>query len=138
MENYAKYAGKHPEVDIIGTWPEDGYGFCQCEKCRQPGAVLKAVNKVAERIEQVRPDLTVEYLSYTKETSNVPPEILPRRNMAILVANIRVATEWLKKSEKVSGRGVYQLNYHIADNSAHRASLPRRYIACSGRNSASG
>jgi len=82
--------------------------------------------------------LTVEYLSYTKETSNVPPEILPRRNMAILVANIRVATEWLKKSEKVSGRGVYQLNYHIADNSAHRASLPRRYIACSGRNSASG
>jgi hypothetical protein len=126
VENYAKYAGEHPEVDIIGTWPEDGYGFCQCEQCREPGAVLKAVNKIAERIEQIRPDLTVEYLSYTKETSDVPPDILPRRNTAILVANIKVAEGWLRKSDKVGGRGVYQLNYHISDNSAYRASLPIR------------
>ncbi len=127
VENYAKYAGAHPEVDIIGTWPEDGYGFCQCANCKEPGAVLKAINKVAERIEQIRPDLTVEYLSYTKETSDVPPEILPRSNMSILVANIRVAADWLKKSNAVGGQGVYQLNYHIADNSAHRASLPLRF-----------
>jgi hypothetical protein len=127
VENYAKYVENHPEVDIIGTWPEDGYGFCQCGQCRKPGAVLKTVNKIAERIEQIRPDLTVEYLSYTKETSDVPPDILPRSNMAILVANTRVAEEWLKKSDQAKGRGVYQLHYHIADNTAERASLPLRF-----------
>ena len=127
VENYARYVEDHPEVDIIGTWPEDGYGFCQCEQCKKPGAVLNAVNKIAERIEQIRPDLTVEYLSYTKETSEVPADILPRHNMAVLVANTRVAEEWRKKTEKVGGRGVYQLNYHIADNTAHRASLPLRF-----------
>lgn len=126
-ENYAKYLVVHPEVDIIGTWPEDGYGFCQCEQCREPGAVLKAVNKIAERIEQVRPDLTVEYLSYTKETSDVPPDILPRRNIVTLVAHTRVAEAWLKKSDAVGGRGVYRLHYHIADNTAERANLPLRF-----------
>ena len=126
-ENFAAYAAAHPEVDILGTWPEDGYGFCQCGKCRQPGAVLKAVNRIAERIERVRPDLTVEYLSYTKETSDVPPDILPRANMSILVANTRVAREWLDKSNRAGGRGVYQLHYQIADNTAMRTNLPLRF-----------
>jgi hypothetical protein len=123
-ENYVNYVKEHPEVDIIGTWPEDGYGFCQCKDCKQPGAVLKAANRIAEKIEAARPDLTVEYLSYTAETSEVPEDILPRANMSILVANTRVANEWKKKNDKIAGKGVYQLNYHISDNTAARASLP--------------
>ncbi len=126
-ENYQKYAKEHPEVDIIGTWPEDGYGFCQCTNCKKAGAVLKAVNKIAKKIEDVRPDLTVEYLSYTEETSTVPDDILPHNNIAILVANVRVAEEWLKKSNKAGARGIYQLHYHISDNTAERASLPLRF-----------
>lgn len=129
IENYVKYAREHPEVDIIGTWPEDGYGFCQCEGCRQPGVVLQVVNRIAERIEAVNPVMTVEYLSYTAETSDVPPDVLPRRNMSILVANTRLAREWLEKSRRVGGRGVYQLHYHIADNTAERADLPLRFEA---------
>lgn len=126
-DNYANYAKAHPEVSIIGTWPEDGYGFCQCDKCKRPGVVLKAINRVAEKIEAVRPDITVEYLSYTKETCDVPAEILPRSNLSILVANTRVAKEWLAKSEAVGGKGVCRLHYHIADNSAERANLPLRF-----------
>ncbi len=126
-ENYARYAKEHPEVDIMGAWPEDGYGFCQCEKCRTtPGVVLKAVNRVAEAIEKVRPDLWVEYLSYTKETSDVPPEVLPRKNMVTLVANPRVAEEWKRKSDRVGAHGVYRLHYRITDNTAARGNLPLR------------
>lgn len=128
-KNMVEYVKNHPEVDIIGTWPEDGYGFCKCETCEEPGVVLKAVNRIAEAIERVRPEMTVEYLSYTAETSDVPPDILPRRNMAILVANPRVAEEWLSKSNAVGGLGVYRLHYRIADNTAMRANLPLRFEA---------
>lgn len=126
-DNYVRYLEKHPEVDIIGTWPEDGYGFCQCEKCRQPGVILKAINAVAERIERARPDVTVEYLSYTEETSVVPPNVNPHRNIVVLVANTRVAEGWMAKSNVADARGVYRLHYHIADNTAERASLPLRF-----------
>ena len=100
VRNFTEYAEKHPEVSILGTWPEDGYGFCKCENCSRPGTVLKAVNRIADAIRKVRPDLTVEYLSYTSETSDVPPDILPRDNMSILIANMRVASEWKAKIDK--------------------------------------
>lgn len=125
--NMVEYVKEHPEIDIIGTWPEDGYGFCRCEGCKKPGAVLKAVNRIARAIEKVRPDLTVEYLAYTDETSRVPPDILPEKNIAVLVANTRVARGWLKKSQAAGSRGVYQLHYHIADNTAERAEIPLRF-----------
>ena len=123
---YVKYAKEHPEVEILGTWPEDGYGYCQCEKCKEPGVVLKAVNKIAKAVAEVRPDLMVEYLSYTKETSDVPPEILPEKNIITLIANMNVAEDWKKKSDKVGALGVYRLHYHITDNTAERANLPLR------------
>ena len=125
--NYARYAKEHPEVNILGVWPEDGYGFCQCEKCKNvPGVVLRAVNRVADAVGKVRSDLLVEYLSYTKETSDVPPDVLPRKNIVTLVANPRVAQEWQLKSDKVGAHGVYRLHYRITDNSAERANLPLR------------
>ena len=127
VRNFTEYAEKHPEVSILGTWPEDGYGFCKCENCSRPGTVLKAVNRIADAIRKVRPDLTVEYLSYTSETSDVPPDILPRDNMSILIANMRVASEWKAKIDKVGGRGVYRLHYHITDNTAERANLALKF-----------
>ena len=123
---YVNYAKDHPEVKILGTWPEDGYGFCQCEKCRQPGTVIKAVNHIARALAKVRPDLMVEYLSYTKETSDVPPDVLPEKNIITLVANTNVAKEWKRKSDLVGAKGVYRLHYHITDNTAERANLPLR------------
>ncbi len=123
---YVAYAKEHPEVKILGTWPEDGYGFCQCEKCKGGGVVLKAVNKIAKALYEVRPDLLVEYLSYTKETSDVPPDILPEKNIITLVANTGVAKEWKRKSDLVGAKGVYRLHYHITDNTAERANLPLR------------
>ncbi|MBO4303390.1 MAG: DUF4838 domain-containing protein [Lentisphaeria bacterium] len=123
---YVAYAKSHPEVGILGTWPEDGYGFCQCEKCREGGVVLKAVNRIARALYEVRPDLLVEYLSYTRETSDVPPDILPEKNVITLVANTNVAKEWKRKSDLAGAKGVYRLHYHITDNTAERANLPLR------------
>ena len=123
---YVAYAKEHPEVKILGTWPEDGYGFCQCEKCKQGGVVLKAVNKIAKALYEVRPDLLVEYLSYTRETSDVPPDVLPEKNIITLIANTNVAEEWKRKSDLVGAKGVYRLHYHITDNTAERANLPLR------------
>lgn len=123
---YVKYAKEHPEVKILGTWPEDGYGFCQCEKCKESGVVLKAVNKIAKALYEVRPDLLVEYLSYTKETSDVAEDIVPEKNIITLVANTNVAKEWKRKSDLVGAKGVYRLHYHITDNTAERANLPLR------------
>ena len=93
--------------------------------------MLKAINKIAQRIEQARPDITVEYLSYTKETSTVPEDILPHKNIAVLVANTGVAKAWLKKSKRAGARGVYCLHYHLADNIAERGNLPLRFEATS-------
>jgi hypothetical protein len=123
-KRYCQYAEAHPEVPILGTWPEDGYGFCQCEHCKQPGTVLKAVNQIADKLAEIRPDLMVEYLSYTKETSEVPPDVLPRKNIITLVANMSVAQEWMRKSDLAGAQGVYRLHYHITDNTAARANLP--------------
>lgn len=71
--------------------------------------------------------MTVEYLLYTTETSMVPPDILLRHNVVVVVANTRVAKDWIKKSQKAGARGVYHLNYRIADNAAQRADLSLRF-----------
>jgi len=33
-ENVLAFITKHPEVDIFALYPNDGYGWCECENCR--------------------------------------------------------------------------------------------------------
>jgi hypothetical protein len=115
----ANYAKKHPEFHIIGTWPLDGGEYCECENCKDHQTIFKAVNRVAEKVKQVRPDMIVEYLA-DKTQSWTPPqaENIPR-NMSVLwcqdPGNIdEVAREWVKKSDN-SG-GTYQFEYYMGDN----------------------
>ena len=130
-KSYLEYIKQHPEIHIFGTWPEDGYGYCQCEDCKKPGRILQAVNEIAKEVAKVRPDLMVEYLSYTDETCKVPPELPVEKNMITLVSRIAMVEDWKKRSDKAGACGVYLLHYGLSDNFAETANLPLRIDAVS-------
>ena len=35
VQNVLAYLREHPEVEIVGVIPEDGWGMCECEECRK-------------------------------------------------------------------------------------------------------
>ena len=85
------YADKNPELTRLGLNPNDGFGWCECERCKkyyQPDDKRKcivpahAVNyfyaekaydefigAVAEKIHQKRPDLTLNFFGYVNYSS---------------------------------------------------------------------
>jgi hypothetical protein len=85
------YAEKNPELTRLGLNPNDGFGWCECERCKkyyQPDDKRKcivpahAVNyfyaekaydefigAVAEKIHQKRPDLTLNFFGYVNYSS---------------------------------------------------------------------
>lgn len=70
----------HPEIDTVGLWPNDGYGWCECEACRalepqEPSLLwpqhprrtdtyLRFVNDVAALVAQEHPDRFLSALAY--------------------------------------------------------------------------
>jgi hypothetical protein len=78
-ENIIEYLKSHPEIGVIGLWPSDGYGFCECNECKAKpttDVLLEYINDVAERIHAEFPKVKVEFLSYihyTTPPANVKP-----------------------------------------------------------------
>ncbi|NQS89602.1 DUF4838 domain-containing protein [Patescibacteria group bacterium] len=35
INNMKQFANKNPDVDILGLYPNDGFGWCQCEECQK-------------------------------------------------------------------------------------------------------
>ncbi len=112
---YAEYAKNRPEIDMIGIWPLDGGGYCECERCKDKYAVVKAINKVARKIHEVRPDLVVEHLAYTPQSFSVPPFEM-EDNMCVLVCSKTndIARQWALKTE--NKQGAYYFEYNTGDN----------------------
>lgn len=122
----AKYAMEHPEFHIIGTWPLDGGGYCECRNCEDPQTVFKAAVRVAGKIGEVRPDMIVEHLAYKEQTWQPPAMNEIPRNMSVLWtsdAGVReeLAKEWIKKSNHAGG--VYQFEYFMGDNYRTRTNV---------------
>jgi len=72
--NVVAYVRERPEIGMVGLWPEDGYGFCECDLCkaRSPtDVILSYVNELASAIHRELPELRCEFLSYIHYT--VPP-----------------------------------------------------------------
>jgi hypothetical protein len=74
----------HPEADVLHLWGADrparaGGGGAASE------AALRAVNTVAEVVEEVRPDAQVSFLAY-HETEEPPYGVRPRPNVCLLFA----------------------------------------------------
>ncbi len=119
MEHYTKELNKwlkdKPWVDIIGTWPLDGGGYCTCNECKVPETIVKAIKKLAINVKEEHPDVIVEYLCYKKLQAPTTAE----DNMNILYCpNLELHPElekgWLKAAK--DAEGVCQFEYLMADH----------------------
>lgn len=94
VENIKKFLDKHPEISIVGICPNDGYGWCECEKCRMldskldrkkgtvNGRVADFVSDIAERLKKINTKILVGHYSYSNfadfylEKENFPDNII--------------------------------------------------------------
>ena len=116
---YLDFLDWHPEVKMIGVWPLDGAGYCECEACRKDEyTVIRAMDNLARKVKKAHPEVIVEHLAYKKESFAVPEWELPD-NLAVLCCDRQdgVAYDWAKK---VGGKGgAYYFEYNTGD--AYRA-----------------
>ncbi|MCE5238961.1 DUF4838 domain-containing protein [bacterium] len=94
-ERISRLMSAHPEIDTVGLWPNDGYGWCECERClalepqepsrlwpgypRRTDTYLQFVNQVAELVAQDHPDgflSALFYVNYVEPPRQV--EVLPQ------------------------------------------------------------
>lgn len=70
-----KFAKERPEIGMVGLWPEDGYGFCECDSCKSKSptdVMLNYVNALTTEVGKELPELKCEFLSYVHYT--IPPQ----------------------------------------------------------------
>jgi|GEM_PF-766259 len=88
-ENVLAYAAKHPEIDVLALYPNDGGGWCECEKCKtniqwkeRPKAeakqdiYLKLLNPLAPQIAAKFPGkriMEAAYVEYSDPPKNIQP-----------------------------------------------------------------
>jgi hypothetical protein len=73
--NVVAYLKAFPEIKMVALWPSDGYGFCECEKCKArqtTDVILDYTNELAKAIHDQVPGTKFEFLSYIDYTT--PPE----------------------------------------------------------------
>ena len=119
-DQYIKYVEKHPEIDMIGIWPLDGGGYCECERCtKDPLTFAKAIDTVARRIKEINPHLVIEQLAYTKESFTIP-NFEECDNIAPLCCSRQDGTAYAWGQYGKNRAGAYYFEYNNADN--YRAS----------------
>lgn len=73
--NVIEYLKTRPEIGMASLWPSDGYGFCECDKCKAghvTDTILAYCNAVTREIATALPGIETEFLSYIHYT--VPPK----------------------------------------------------------------
>ncbi|MCL3781543.1 DUF4838 domain-containing protein [Prolixibacteraceae bacterium JC049] len=113
-----KWLKDKPWVDIVGTWPLDGGGYCTCKNCQNPETVVNAINTLAKEIKKVYPNKIVEYLSY-KDATFVVPKAPLCDNMNILYCpdlgvRSQLEKDWVKAAK--NAQGVCKFEYYMADH----------------------
>ncbi len=100
-ERVCEFFAEHPHIEMIGLWPNDGFGWCECESCqavepqqaslydpnhpRRTDTYLRFVNAVAERVAEEHPDRRLSALAYVNYVE--PPEqVEPAENVAVCFA----------------------------------------------------
>lgn len=119
---FVAFVEKHPEIRFLGTWPLDGGGYCECEKCRDPLLLYKTAVRIAQAVHKVRPDVVVEHLAYTPQSFTCPPEPLAP-GMSVLVCSVKdqIAYNWGRCAQQ-SG-GAFYFDYCTGDHYRYRADL---------------
>lgn len=121
-KSFVAFVQENHYFQLLGIWPLDGDGYCECDHCLDPLALLRANAYIAGEVYKVRPDLIVEHLAYTPQSFARPQEELPP-NMSALVCNVndQVAYEWGMVA-KNSG-GAFYFDYHTGDHYRFRSNL---------------
>ncbi len=100
-ERVCRFFSEHPHIEMIGLWPNDGFGWCECERCqalepqrpsfydpnrpRRTDTYLRFVNAVAERVAEEHPGRRLSALAYVNYVE--PPEqVEPAENVAVCFA----------------------------------------------------
>lgn len=77
VKNITDYLKKHSTVSVIGIPPNDGYGWCECEKCRNldtdedrkngtvNGRVANFVADICTRLKTTNPEVLIGHYSYS-------------------------------------------------------------------------
>jgi hypothetical protein len=93
--NVVAYLQTRPEIGMASLWPSDGYGFCECERCKAghvTDTILAYCNAVTAEIVKALPEVKTEFLSYIHYT--VPP-----RDVKPLPAVVPTYCEYWSRSQ---------------------------------------
>jgi hypothetical protein len=94
----------HPQVEMFGLWPNDGFGWCECAECakleeqrpsqlwrgtgprptelRRTDTYLQFVNAVAAWVAEEHPDRRLSALAYVNY-ADAPERVRPAENVAV-------------------------------------------------------
>ena len=94
LKNVLKKIENTPGIEGLSVSQNDNGNYCQCEKCMavaeeegsQAGPVIRFVNRIAEEVEKVYPDVCIQTLAY--QYSRQIPKTKPRHNVIIQLCSI--------------------------------------------------
>ena len=100
---------ENPHARVFSVAQNDNQGYCQCERCREidtregspAGSMITFVNRVAERIEQMHPDILIHTFAY-QYTRHAPRYVRPRENVIVRLCNIEC--EWSEPFEVLADK----------------------------------
>ncbi|MGC9317778.1 MAG: DUF4838 domain-containing protein [Armatimonadota bacterium] len=100
-DRICEFLASHEQIEMVGLWPNDGYGWCECDACaelqpqrpsrfrpehpRRTDTYLQFVNAVAERVREEHPDRRLSALAYVNYVE-APEAIEPAENVAVCYA----------------------------------------------------
>ena len=83
IDHVTGYARK-ADLDVIGVWMADGYNnWCECARCAavHPSDLwVRLINRIADALHEVRPDMRVEVLAYAGLIEPPPTERIDNRH----------------------------------------------------------
>ena len=129
VKNMLEYCGKHPEIKVISLIPNDGFGWCECEKCSRfydkskKGSFYSLsehvyladriyhdlLRDVAARLREKRPDLTLTFCAYINYCTPSPGFKLEKG------MTVHFAPYWRCVNHTIDEPGCY-INSHYADD----------------------
>jgi hypothetical protein len=115
-----RYFTEHPDADVLSISPNDGLGFCECERCRALDSgetlemygkkhpeladrIITYANAVAEGLTATHPDKRLLILAYTVYR-RPPVRVLPHKNLVVQYAdNAEFHYDAARKAERLGG-----------------------------------
>ncbi len=94
LKNVLKKFADNPDLEGYSVSQNDNQNYCKCEKCTavaeeegsQAGPIIRFVNRIAEEVEKVYPDVCIQTLAY--QYSRAVPKTKPRHNVIIQLCSI--------------------------------------------------